>query len=220
MAAEILTSLAAKIEPGHTALLVVDVQNDFCHAEGYVGKQGLDLAPSQAMVPNLERLIAAARAAAVPVCFIQAIYDDKYLGGPFLEHFSKARVPMARCAEGSWGADFYQVKPAPGELVIVKHCYSPFVATRIDPLLRTRGIKTLIVTGVTTNVCVESTARDGFVRDYYIVLPADCAASYDVRSHEAAVANIGRHFGVVATSQEIVALWQPAQERVEFRDHP
>lgn len=220
MSGEFLSTLAAKVEPRHTALLVVDVQNDFCHAGGYVGKQGLSIEPIQAMLPNLQRLITSGRAAGVAVCFIQAIYDDKYLGGPFLEHFSKARVPRARCAEGSWGADFYQVKPAPGELVIAKHCYSPFVATDIDPLLRARGIKTLIVTGVTTNVCVESTARDGFMRDYYIVLPADCAASYDVRSHEAAVADIGRHFGVAANSQEIIALWQPAQESVTLRGHP
>ncbi|MGZ9257590.1 MAG: cysteine hydrolase family protein, partial [Candidatus Binatia bacterium] len=92
-----LKSLTDKIAPAHTALLVVDVQNDFCHDEGYVAKQGLSVAPAQAIVANLTRLIAAARETNVPVIFVQAIYDDKYLAGPFLEHFSKARVALARC---------------------------------------------------------------------------------------------------------------------------
>ncbi len=206
-----LKSLTDKIAPAHTALLVVDVQNDFCHEDGYVAKQGLSVAPAQAIVANLTRLIAAARETNVPVIFVQAIYDDKYLAGPFLEHFSKARVALARCAEGTWGADFYGVKPLASDLRIVKYRYSPFVGTDIDALLKERSVKTLVITGVTTNVCVECTARDGFMRDYYIVLPSDCAASYDRDSHDAAVKNIARHFGMVTESNEVIRLWHRAK---------
>ena len=112
------------------------------------------------------------------------------------------------CQAGSWGAEFYRVEPDADEPIVLKHRYSGFVDTNLELILRSRGIKTLVVTGVATNVCVESTARDAYMRDYYVVLVDDCSATYDPAKHAATLANIADHFGVVVRSDEIFDAWR------------
>lgn len=204
----VLTTLEEKVDPRHSAVIVVDVQNDFCHTEGFIRKLGIDVSASQAMVPHLENFIEEARKSKVEVVFVQAIYNNQYLGGPFKEKDLKAGLKDERCVEGSWGAGFYKVDPLPSETVIQKHRYCPFVGTEFGKVLQEKGIKTLILTGVTTNVCVESTARDAFMRDYYVVFLNDCTATYSQEAHESTLSNIRRHFGVVVGSGEVVAIWR------------
>jgi ureidoacrylate peracid hydrolase len=204
----VLRTLEEKIDPRHSAVVVIDVQNDFCHDEGYLRKLGLDISSTQAMLPALENFIGAARKANVRVVFIQGIYNNQYLSGPFIDKDRKGGLTVERCMEGSWGADFYRVAPLPFEPVVKKHRYSAFVGTKLDNLLKEAGVKTLILAGVTTNVCVESTARDGFMRDYYIVFLGDCTATYSREAHESTLRNIDRHFGVVTDSTEVVGFWE------------
>ncbi len=93
--------------------------------------------------------------------------------------------------------------------MVKKHRYSAFVDTDLDLVLRSLGVKTLIMTGVATNVCVESTARDGCFHDYYVVFLSDCTATNDgPAAQEATLENMRRHFGVVASADEVVAAWQ------------
>ena len=140
--------------------------------------------------------------------FIQAIYNNRYLGGPFKEKDLRAGLKAERCIEGSWGAEFYKIEPLPGERIVKKHRYSAFAGTELGEVLQEKGIKSLILTGVTTNVCVESTARDAFMRDYYVVFLKDCTATYNREIHESTLRNIDRHFGVVAGSGDVVAIWR------------
>lgn len=205
---KVLITLEEKVEPRHSAVMVIDVQNDFCHEEGYIQRRGIDVSASQAMVGHLENFIEEARKAKVEVVFVQAIYNNRYLGGPFKERDLRAGVKKERCVEGSWGACFYRVEPLPGEMVIKKHRYSAFVGTELGNILQEKGIKTLIMTGVTTNVCVESTARDAFMRDYYVVFLEDCTAADSKGVHESALRNIQRHFGVVVGSADVVGIWK------------
>jgi ureidoacrylate peracid hydrolase len=114
-------------------------------------------------------------------------------------------VPV--CVEGTWGCDFYGVAPQPGERVVVKHRYSAFHGTDLDLILRARGVRTVLLGGISTNVCVESTARQGYMLDYEIVFLADCCAAYSPEEHEAALRNITQHFGDVANEPEVVAAW-------------
>jgi ureidoacrylate peracid hydrolase len=203
----LMTTLEEKVNPEHAAVLVIDIQNDFCHEDGYLHKLGLDISATQAMVPRLVGFIDEARKANVKIIFVQGIYNNRYLSGPFVEKDRKHGLNNERCLEGSWGADFYKVTPRPNESVIRKHRYSPFVGTELDRILQEAGIKSLILTGVTTNVCVESTARDGFMRDYYIVFLSDCTATFSQDVHETTLGNITRHFGTVATSPEAIRVW-------------
>ncbi|GAC1325054.1 MAG: cysteine hydrolase [Chloroflexota bacterium] len=204
-------SLAERIDPATTAVIVVDVQNDFCDSNSPLAKFGMDLSAAQRMVPRLLHLIDAARGAGTTIVWVKMIQTD-YTFSP-VAHEQRLRTrPNSQmiCVEGSWGADFYRVENEPGEPVILKHRYSAFVDTDLELILRSRGIKSVILTGVATNVCVESTARDAYMRDYYVTFVDDCSAAYDADKHAATLRNMDDHFGVVTTSDAIMETWQHA----------
>ena len=122
-------------------------------------------------------------------------------------HGVEVEIPM-HCREGSWGIELYQVEPQANERVLAKRRFSAFYSTDLDVMLRARGIKSLIMAGVATNVCVETTARDGFMRDYHIVFLSDCTAAYDRQEHYSALNNMSKYFGVVADSKELIEAWK------------
>ena len=192
------------------ALLVVDVQNDYCHPDGALAKAGSDVSAVPPMMQNLHRLIAAARAAAVPVIFIQTIHEDA-TDSEAWKMRSSGRM-SAVCRPGSWGMGFFEVAPLPGEIVVNKHRYSGFINTRLDSVLRAQKIETLVMTGVSTNVCVESTARDGCMLDYHIVMAGDACASFSAQAHEMALENISIYFGAVMDVDLICGIWAAAEK--------
>jgi ureidoacrylate peracid hydrolase len=211
-----MMTLEQKVDPAHAALIVIDVQNDFCADEGFFGRKGYDLSQIQAAVPRIVNLIHYARAAGVKVVFIRSAYDAHHLNDPMRERNLRRGLTASRCATGSWGAEFFVVSPQAGEPVVTKHRYSAFHGTDLHVILRSWSIQTLIMTGVTTNVCVESTAREGYFLDNYIVLVGDCTASSnedrkDLTSeeiHRWTLTNIELTFGVVVTSDDVIAVWK------------
>ena len=206
---DVLLTLEQKVDPGHTAVLVIDVQNDFCALGGYYDRTGAELAGIGEMVPRLDRFLSNARAAAVPVIFVAAGYDAEYQSSVQRErHLRRFGRVFPVCPSGTWGAEFFVVAPKPGEPVIVKRRYSAFHGTDLDLLLRNRGIRTLVLAGVATNVCVETTARDAYMRDYYVVIVGDCTAARDGQVHRAALANVEANFGVVSTADALVSAWR------------
>jgi ureidoacrylate peracid hydrolase len=207
---DLLETLAQKTAPGTAALVVVDVQNDFCAAEGYFGKIGADIPTIQRAISPLQRLIDGARAAGVLVVFVQAIYDPVDVSAPMRERNLRRKLDMPRCLTGSWGADFYTVRPRPDEPVVIKHRYSAMINTGLDALLKRHGIRSLLLTGVATDTCVESTGRDAYFIDYYVTMVADCCAAYSARDHEVALARFDRDYGAVVSSAEIIATWTRA----------
>lgn len=216
-----LTTLGDKVDPRHAALLLVDVQNDFCAEGGAMHREGRDLSLVQQMIPRLERLLEAARAAGVPRVWIRNVYTtapNHYLSETWLEQAKRRRkgayITIPVCEAGEWNGDFYQVKPAPDEVIVTKHRYGAFESSDLDLVLRSRGIRTVIMTGVATNVCVETTARQAFLRDYYVVFLSDCTATYSQAQHDATLFNIDQFFGEVAASDDVMACWpQPARLR-------
>ena len=215
---DILDSLAKKVDPKHAALLVVDVQNDFLAEGGMMHREGFDLSMVQDMMPRLAQLIEQAREADVPVIFIRNIYNTDsnwYLSDVWLEQAGRARqgsyIIHSVCGPDSWEGDFYQIRPTDKDVVVTKHRFSAFQDTDLDLILRSRKIRTLIMTGTATNVCVESTARDGFFRDYYIAFTSDCAGTYSKEDQEATLNNISRFFGEVVTADEVSACWEKAR---------
>ncbi|MDO8301077.1 cysteine hydrolase family protein [Lacisediminimonas sp.] len=200
-------TFSEKVNPASTALLVIDVQNDFCAPDGVFGSAGNDLSMVQVIMPGLHALVDGARNAGVTVIFVQAIYDAVYLPPAWHERNARIGFETPRCLRGTWGADFYQLKPQPSELVIQKHRYSAFVDTELDAILRGLGIRTLVTTGVATNLCVESTSRDAFMKGYYVAMVDDACATYRKEQHDAALANIALGFGVVTTVKELLTTW-------------
>lgn len=201
--------LSQKVEPETTALLVVDVQNDFCHGDSAMAKSGSDVSAAQEMVPRLLLLVDAARGAGASLIWIRTTHDKVTTSEVWHEQHqrNKPGSPL-NCQPDTWGAEFYRVEPEADEPIVTKHRYSAFVGTDLDLILRSRGIRSVILSGVATNVCVESTARDAFMRDYYVTFVDDCSAAYDPAKHAATLRNINDHFGVVVRSAEIVAAWR------------
>jgi ureidoacrylate peracid hydrolase len=213
-----LGSLVEKVQPGHTALLVIDMQNDFCASGGLISKDGRDITPAQALGKRLPSFIAAARDAGVMIVFVRCVYSTErnfYLSDVWLEQAARkreggyTRIPV--CPADSWEGDFYgDVRPQAGDVIVSKHRYDAFYNTDLDLILRSNGIRTVLLTGVVTNVCVETTARAAFVRDYYVVAIDDGCAAYVEADHIASLSNIDRFFGQVATIAQITDLWREA----------
>ena len=213
-------TLEKKVDPSHTALLVVDVQNDFCVEGGMWDREGMDIRLAQAMVPRLINFIDKARKAGLTIIYIQSIYSSEnnwYLSDVLLEQAKRKsfgrnpgrymKYPV--CERNSWSGDLYGgIKPLRGELVVEKHRYSAFVDTDLDIVLRSRGIRTLIMSGVATNCCVETTARDGFMKDYYIVFLKDCTATFSEEMHNNTLKNIDLFFGQVVDSSDVLKCWR------------
>jgi ureidoacrylate peracid hydrolase len=212
---KVMTTLDQKVDPAHAALIVVDIQNDFCADEGFFATEGYDMAHIRASVTRTVKLIEQARAAGVKVVFIRSTYDPHHLNDPMRERNLRRGLSKTRCTTGAWGTEFYKVSPIAGEPVVTKHRYSAFHGTDLHVILRSWGIRTLIMTGITTNVCVESTAREGYFLDHYIVLVGDCTGTTsedrkDLTSeeiHRWTLTNIELTFGVVVNSDEVIAAW-------------
>ncbi|HWA37712.1 MAG TPA: isochorismatase family cysteine hydrolase [Burkholderiales bacterium] len=194
------------------ALLVVDLQNDFCAEEGFLSKAraqggGPAVRPEDnaRVADNIGVLAQATRKAGLPVAWIRSIYDFKYL---LPAHIAKRGGKEGLCMEGTWGADFFRLRPAPADLVVDKHTFSGFHGTDLHAKLQARGVRTLIVTGVATNVCVDSTLREGFFLGYHIVLAEDCVASSNAAGHEGTLSTVRVNFGTVLPSAMLLPLLQ------------
>ncbi len=209
MPQDLLTDLSEVVEPGHTAVLVIDVQNDFCAAGGHIeAKLGKDVADCQAVVEPIQGLAAAARRAGAVVVWIKADYDRAFLSPPIHARQVARGIEKAYCVSGTWGAEFYRVGPGEGDLVIEKHRHSAFAGTELDQVLRDRGIRTVVMAGVQTHVCVESSLRDASARGYYVVVASDCVGSYDRDLHDKTLRCVYMHFGDVVASADLIARWK------------
>ena len=217
-----LRGLAEKTDPAHTALLVIDMQNDYCAAGGLVSKDGRDISAAQRVGERLPAFIDAARDAGVLVVFVRCVYTtdtNHYLSDAWLEQSARkreggyTRIPV--CREGSWEGDYFgEVRPKPGDAIVTKHRYSSFHNTDLDTVLRVNAIRTVVLTGVVTNVCVETTAREAFVRDYYVVMVDDGCAAYVPEDHTQTLRNIDRFFGEVTDIAALSKYWTERPARV------
>jgi len=219
MEPDILHSVEERLDPAHTALFIIDMQKDFCLDGFATSKAGRPLDAARSIVPRLQDLLAAAREAGALVCHIGfwTLEDHLSDSGPWLAQRRRATYASDRIAmAGSEGAEFIdELAPAEGEHVVHKHRYSAFKGTDLDMVLRGRGIRTVVPTGVSTNVCVESTLRDAFEHAYYVCVPRDGCASWDMSLHDATLRTVDARFGVLTTVEEVTRVWRarPAGRR-------
>jgi ureidoacrylate peracid hydrolase len=205
----LLTSVAARLAPGHTALLVIDMQNDFCAEGGYVERSiGRDASACRAVAAPIAALVADARGAGVPVVWVTANYETALLPAGMQAISRERGITAVCCAPGSWGASLFQLAALPGEMIVEKSCYSGFRGTNLDTMLRSMNVRTLVLAGVQTNVCVESTLRDGHSLGFYMVLAEDCVASHMPDLHEATLKNARFLLGDVLKREQIAEQWR------------
>ncbi|HWZ17465.1 MAG TPA: isochorismatase family cysteine hydrolase [Ktedonobacteraceae bacterium] len=216
----VYTTLAELVNRKHTAVIVVDMQNDFCKAGWTFDRLGIDISMYPSMLPRLSRLLTGARDIGVQVIYIQmTVLPNRMSDSPAQIRFNLrlhlashgATQPLLYTLEDTPGQEIIaELAPEPGDLVVRKYRSSGFWGTNLDMLLRSNGIETVIVTGCTTEGCVESTARDAMFKDYYVVLPEDCVASDDPRQHEASLFLMRHRFDVVS-SDDILTIWKELQ---------
>ncbi|MDA8370695.1 MAG: cysteine hydrolase [Nocardiopsaceae bacterium] len=191
------------------ALIVVDMQNGFLDGKGSMAALGFDTAPLAAAVHGCGELVEAARAADVPVIYTRYVYQPDYADGGLLpDHLMPAMKDVGALAAGSWDAEIIDaLAPQPGDLVIDKSRYSAFHGTRLEPALTARGIRSLVVCGVTTNMCVETTVRDAGQRDYPTFTVSDATGEFDRERHEHALTTISFGFGWVVDTATVSTAW-------------
>ena len=213
------------VDLARTAVIVVDMQNDFGAKGGMFDRAGIDVSLIRGTIEPTARVLRAARGQGVPIIYLTMQHrpDLADMGDDSAPHRIKHRPlgvgesiaapngkPGRVLVAGSWGTSIIpELEPAPNDLVVAKHRYSGFFETQLDSILRGLGVKTLLVTGCTTSVCVESTIRDAMFRDYRCILLADCTAepigSSNIRgNHEASLLTIELLFGWVSDSENLL----------------
>jgi ureidoacrylate peracid hydrolase len=216
---DLLQNLADRFAPEHTALVIVDMQKDFC-VEGFgAHRAGRDLAAAKRAAAGIERLLAAARQARMAVAHVGfwTLPDRLSDSGPWLAQRLRSTASSdLLCIADTEGAEFIdELAPRDGEWVVRKHRYSAFSGTDLDLLLRSRRIRSLVIAGVSTNACIESTLRAGFELDYFICVPPDATGSWDEALHNATLANVNHRFGVTLTVDELAAIWAGTEQDVQ-----
>lgn len=192
-------ALASLVDPRYTAVLIVDVQPFFVHP-------GLEPSPEE-VLPHLRRFLDAARDAGVLRVFIRCEFPEERWTPVREEQFGvelgeglRPGSPLVACQPG--------FEPEDSDLVVIKDCYSAFLRTNLEELLRSRNIETVIVVGLTTDVCVSSTARDAFQLDFRTVVLSDCCAEQTRKRHESALETVASVLGTVSESNAVLAAWQ------------
>jgi len=171
------------------ALLVVDMQNGFCHPEGSFTRIDMGLEGAAEAVHNAAIAVAQARRAGIPVVFTRHLYrPGRADEGRALKQNSPALAGVDGLAAGTWDVEVVaELGWEPRDLTVDKVRFDAFQWTSLEPLLRGLGVDELVVCGVVTNICVETTIRSAFMRDFPVILLADCCAAQTRRLHELSV---------------------------------
>ena len=171
------------------ALLVVDMQNGFCDPEGSFTRIDMGLEGAAEAIHHAAIAVAQARRAGVPVVFTRHLYrPGRADEGRALKRNSPALAGVDGLEAGTWDAEVVaQLGCGPGDLVVDKVRFDAFQWTSLEPLLRGLGVDELVVCGVVTNICVETTIRSAFMRDFGVIMLADCCAAATRRLHELSV---------------------------------
>lgn len=202
------------LKPEHTVLIVVDMQNDFLDPKGKFAEWGRDISPMQAVVPHVNKLIDAAHKVGVPVIYTLGYEDlefrDEAGQWRYVRFESDGEVNSKK---GTWGANFYKdIHPQSGDIVLEKHKWSAFdgkdtSGMRLDQILREMDTRTIVVTGVKTEVCVDDTIIDGKNKGFFVVIPKEAVATDKTQMQEPHLEKWDFKSGKVMSEDEVIQNW-------------
>jgi ureidoacrylate peracid hydrolase len=212
------------IDLARTAVIVVDMQNAFVSKGGMFDLAGYDISGAPSAIAKNAELLPALRSAGVKVVYLKMSYSPDYsdAGGPHSPNWHKELGLTLMQGRPEWWGKFVtagtwdeeireEIAPRPGDIVVRKQRYSGFAGTNLDLVLRTYGIRYCLYTGVATNVCVETTLRDGYLLDYWPILVADaCNNSGPEHNRLASEWNVEHAFGWVTTTRDVIEAVQTA----------
>lgn len=212
--------LDVELDPADCGLVVIDLQNGFCHPEGARARAfGPDavVKPAAIVKPTID-LVALCRRLGIPIWFTRQVHyagDRSRARRRIPSHLDRRGVKLNLCERGTWDAELLdEIIEAmqPEDEVVVKHRASAFYNTTFETELRMRAVQVLIVAGTTTSFCVDSTIRDAYARDFDIVVPAECVADTDDAAQEATLRTIDRFHGVVTDLGALAAALGEGEE--------
>lgn len=214
-----------KIEKDKTAFLIIDMQNSYCHPEGSIGRNGYDSSRMTATIPKVKELLEVSRPNDIlDIWTIQNHYpDDQTRPNRLIKPHTHRWAAGPPALKDTWEAEvvdeLQEYMDEKAEL-IKKHRFSSFLDTRLDTLLRMKGIKTLIIAGVATTHCVETTVRDAYQRDYDVIVAEEAVGGQNVADHEASLRLINKIFGVVLDNEKIKSLmnWEEITYELAVED--
>ena len=200
-----------------SALIIVDMQNDFLHPDGSFAQLAqehleamIDMPFLVGTIPHAKRLVTAFREAGKPVVYVAHVLKADYSDAafPFWRlGMEPATGNRTHCVEGTWGAQVIdELQPKEGEPVVVKKGFGGFANTPLDTILRNMGITTCVVAGVTTCVCVSNTVRGGVEYNYRMILVSDAVAEVSRETHNSELKTMSRIFADVKTTDEVLEL--------------
>jgi ureidoacrylate peracid hydrolase len=200
-----------RLDPKEVGLLVIDMQNGFCHPEGARAKAfGVDaIAMPRASIPNVVGMMRLCRSAGVRITLTRQVHypdDQARKQRRIPSHLDRRGVKLELCWRGTWDSeliDEIKNEVRPEDDVIIKHRASAFYNTPLETELRIKGIQVLIITGTTTSFCIDSTIRDAYMRDYDVLVPAECVSDTDQSAHDAVLASVDRFHGLVTSTADI-----------------
>lgn len=204
------TMLRPMIAPERTALVVIDVQEDFIGPDGAAGAWGIDLGRFQEPLSRLRAVIATARRAGATIVLVRVVTTPETDSDALKTfHRRRGRPPesVAICRAGTKGADYHGISPEPGDLEIQKPLFSSFVGTDLDAQLRARGVDTLVVLGFTTECCVDCTVRDAFHRNYHVIVVGDACQAYEDSLHAGALDALAKNCALVTDARTAISAW-------------
>lgn len=192
----------------NTALIVIDIQKDFCSPEGLLAKRGRDLSRIEAMIDQLIPFLERAKLANIPILYAKQLYDWDSLNERQKELYKAGR--FVSCDKSTDGHEFYRISP-PSEDVFVKHAFNCFSNLNLLKRLNELGIESLIITGVDSEYCVESSVRSAFDLGFKVIVPKDLIATNAKKVHreERFLELVDSTFGIVSSSGEIMNNWSP-----------
>lgn len=190
----------SRVDPSRTALLVIDIQNDFCSDDGAVAAMGGDISECRMVANRIAEFVPQVSGRLGFTAFFRLIYDDQWLSESQKERLLKNGSPII-CAAGSHGADLF-LTPGPEDLVFTKHCYSAFSNEAFCQVLRERSIATVVVTGVDTHICIEGTVRAGYDLGYRMVVLTDLVGTTrsNISNHQNSLVLCERYLAVTVQS--------------------
>lgn len=222
---EVPTEPHELVDPSTTALVIIDYQNDCCTEEGTAHQAGADLSMYKTTIPQTARFAALCRQMGVPVIHVAmcTLPEGKSDSASWIRLRMRANKNYDPNNEGvwnfmlqgTWGAEFVEaLKPQPGDQVVTKFRSSAVINTNLDLILRSNGIRNVLVAGCTTEGCVESTVRDLGFYDYFPVVLSDCVGTDSRELHEASMLVMSAYRADVMTSSQVASIWEERRRNV------